>query len=664
MHKINLCLLSLDRICQNNPKYYKDSIQKEATVKRMRAAIIFSLFGISATIIQTLIHQTPMINGSFCIMIGILIILSVYFTRNLHPQVFKILLNSLLALSGPSLQYISQEGLYKAWMGIHTYPLIVFVCTGSLTHYLVQSLLQIFFISNLYQSEMISSLSFLPADISVQFLIKGSKSFTSFAIVSIVALQVSLQDAHEKVTEAEREKNEIERQKTFLLGFSHELRNLINSVMGNVKLASMENLSEKAKDFLRNADVCGELLLHLINNILDTGKVEVGDLEINPTPTDMHEHIERTWSICSELIRRKTLNGILKVKKDLPRLMKIDHYRLTQILLNVIGNAVKFTEKGVIDVTIEWISGNTNVNESTFEPIPFAKDDFSEGIFEKNQKLSQFCESFLINNSNSFKINSSLFKRNQTNTKGLLKVSICDTGSGISNEDIPRLFQRFTQVTSDLSKKKLGTGLGLFITKELCERMNGDIRAFSKEDHGSCFTFCIPAEALPDERVDNILSCPISMRSENYKLRTMIVDDESFCRLILSNFFSKLNFEVVTSAENGCQAYQKYVEHTSQSKNCPINLITMDITMPVMDGKKSAEKIREYERLNKIIPCILIIISGNCGESEIKECLNPEGKIRANGFIKKPATFEELSRILRMHFKTIQPSMASLPTTF
>jgi len=182
MHHIDLFITNLDKACQLNPKYYKDTIQREAAAKRMRAAIIFSLFGISITVFQTLTQQTPISNGIYTIVIGFSIIISVLLTRNSHPQVFKILFSTLLAISGPVLKYLNEKGFYRAWMGIHVYPLIVFMCTGSIKHYLFQSVLQIFYITKLYQDDMISSLNFLSAEVSAHLFIQGSKSLSYLAM--------------------------------------------------------------------------------------------------------------------------------------------------------------------------------------------------------------------------------------------------------------------------------------------------------------------------------------------------------------------------------------------------------------------------------------------------------------------------------------------------
>lgn len=232
--------------------------------------------------------------------------------------------------------------------------------------------------------------------------------------------------------------------------------------------------------------------------------------------------------------------------------------------------------------------------------------------------------------------------------KGILKVTVTDTGCGISKDNLNKLFQQFSQVSLDPSQRKLGTGLGLFITKELCERMGGDIKVFSKEGTGSCFSFCLPMIPVLFvssnlQNTEDSIPSPTRQRS----LKAMIVDDEPFSQGILKNFFDRLQIDVVSLAENGLEAYTKYCNYIETNKS-PV-VVTMDLTMPVMDGKKSAQKIRKFEQERGLRPCLLIVISGNCSESEIAQCLDKNGTIRANAFLKKPARPDDISRVISQY---------------
>jgi signal transduction histidine kinase len=204
-----------------------------------------------------------------------------------------------------------------------------------------------------YQDPMKQTVMFMDSDAFMTAITHQTNQVILYSISFTIFTHFLLQDAFNQAEEAEKKKNDFEKQKNFLLGFSHELRNLINSLIGNVKLASVDNVSEKAKELLLNAEHCAEMLLHLINNILDTGKVELGDLEINTSPIKIYDVMERVWSVCAELIKNKHLRGRMKIQKDIPKVLEIDHYRLMQIFLNLVGNAVKYTDAGEIDITVE-----------------------------------------------------------------------------------------------------------------------------------------------------------------------------------------------------------------------------------------------------------------------------------------------------------------------
>jgi len=228
-----------------------------------------------------------------------------------------------------------------------------------------------------------------------------------------------------------------------------------------------------------------------------------------------------------------------------------------------------------------------------------------------------------------------------------LKIIVSDTGCGIHKEDVEKLFQKFTQVSKDKAKRKLGTGLGLFITKELCNRMDGEVKVFSKKNKGSSFICCIPAEPVHELQPTSLDLDSIKDPIMHDKLRAMVVDDDKFNHTVVGGYFQKLGISVIDKAIDGFQAYQKFMEHSD--KESQINIVTMDLDMPVMDGKESARKIREFEVKNGLEPCLLIILSANCAESEINECLDPNGNIKANTFLKKPAKLEDMQRIIDSH---------------
>jgi Osmosensitive K+ channel histidine kinase len=508
----------------------------------------------------------------------------------------------LIALSIPSLLYLysyMQEELQEAIIKMGTAEFIARLTTGALLQY----------------------------TIVVVFLLGISSNFKLY---------------QNKMLKIEAKKVEAERQKLFILGFSHELRNLINNIIGNVHVPLLEDLNPKIRECLNNARVSGEMLLHLIDNILDLGKLEVGELEINTGPVSIYDSMKAMWEICAAMIKRKGLQGKLYISKKLPAFLEIDAYRLNQIIYNLISNAVKYTRRGYVSIVVDWIENRNQIDEICYEPYPL--DD--EGVFEKSlsmMRLSDDYELLATENSNT----AIKFPNNfSTSLEGILKITVFDTGIGIDSQHFSHLFQKFRQVSEDGSRK-LATGLGLYITKELCTRMNGEIRVFSKLSKGSCFVICIPTKVRHEN--SNVSGLSRENREERRrKLTCLLVDDVEICITVLVNYCNNLNIEALDSAADGKEAFEKYRNLCEEGKRPDI--VTMDIEMPIWNGKQASKKIREYEKKKGLKPCLLIIISANCTESEMKECLNTAGDIRAQEFLKKPVTIEDLKRIIYKYY--------------
>ena len=629
-------------------KYDKDQIRQEIAHTRNKTVFFFhSLVAFSATI-QMITGSLSIQSGIALISATIIILSTLMLSWALHPEIFKIVHNITLCLGTLSVALQSDTTVHRTWIGVQIYPTLILCCSGSIYHFFFHILVQMIYLNTVYQERMIKTVTYMSPEDFTRSLTGASNAMCFINILVVLCLQISLQKAYDRISVAEQRKDEFERQKTFLLGFSHELRNLLNSLLGNIKLLKLESIPEWSKEYVKTADLCGELLLQLVNNILDTGKAEIGDLEVNVASDNLYQTVERAWNICSELIRRKDLIGRMKIQKNLPRTMKIDNYRLIQVFLNLIGNAVKFTDKGSINLAIDWQDNVSEIKDDHFKPHPYDDDELTEGVFHKNQKLSVLDSGSIILNTFNSRIDQSKLRPNTGRNKGLLRITVTDTGCGIDKNDLDHLFQKFTQVNSDLSRRKLGTGLGLFITKQLCEKMDGKIKVFSKKGEGSCFMVCMIVQPVM-ESLSHIAEADQAFENEvPQNLKALVVDDEFFSSHIIQSFLKHLKIEIVESAGNGLLGYKKFVECTTR-QNRP-HIITLDLEMPVLDGKKAAELIRDYETREKIDPCLLIIVSGNCSQSEVSECLDVKGRIRANAFVKKPANLEQLSLIISSHF--------------
>jgi len=554
---------------------------------------------------------------------------------------FYVAFTLVMCLYGPYCVYNQESFVFYGLMLTISHPVYAFYVTGKKRFYLVTGLVHIFSMRLIYKKLIVQALMELdPFDVASQ-LISG------FTFLGILGLFVHsgvnhwMKSIFSTLSSLQKVKFAAEKQKEFILTLSHELRNPLNSLIGSIQAAKFEELSPKVLDFLHTAEVSGDLLMHMINNILDSGKLETHDLEINETPTKTREILERVWLLCSALLRRRSLKGYQKVSKTLPPQLKVDAYRLTQIILNLVGNAAKFTQKGTISMSVRWLPNRLKVSDDCFEPIPFNKED--EGVFERDEGLLHEEEyDFLQLNQRSFRQREFSFNISSHGARGVLKIAIKDTGIGISQENLSKIFQKFSQVGAEPGQRKLGTGLGLYITKELVQRMKGEIRAYSQEGEGTCFVVCIPCEevSLTNSTTEiSQLEKPIFASS----IRALLVDDEIFNINVLSSYFNKLCIANIFKATDGHQAVEIYKKKALEG--CQFQLITMDLEMVPMKGKEACKKIRKFEQENNLKQCPIIIISGNCTEGEMKECLDSQGEIRAAHFLKKPVKYEVLKDI-------------------
>jgi len=396
-------------------------------------------------------------------------------------------------------------------------------------------------------------------------------------------------------------------------------------------------------------------LLNLINTVLDAGKLGLGKLEVNPVPARVHDLFQRTWALSHDIIAKKGLKSHLKISKTVPPRLILDSHRLNQVLMNLIGNATKFTEHGSISISINWLQ-QAEISDQCFKPIPY--DDENEGVFEKDYNM------YAIKRLNKSAIDQSLILSGPTKEfnlegvsqpmseeKGVLKIIIRDTGCGMTAEDLAKLFKKFSQVSQVTAKRQIGTGLGLYISKELVENMGGQIRVYSKLKIGSTFIICIPTKALPmtlqSEQYIN-MSDQLIPKLKSKKFTSIVADDSSFNVNLVCNFYSKIGVQVLKTASNGLQAYEKYIDLINS--RIKIDIITLDIDMPILNGKEVCRKIRLYEKEKNLKRSIIILISGNYEEEEMYNLLNREsGCDKADCFLKKPLVFEELCWAIYKH---------------
>ena len=395
----------------------------------------------------------------------------------------------------------------------------------------------------------------------------------------IKSLNAELIKSNEIAKSAAKHKTE------FLANMSHEIRTPMNSIIGFAEILDKEIQNPVHKEYLSSIKKGGNALLAIINDILDLSKIEAGKLNIKKetiNPSKMFLEIE---SIFHGKIISKNISFIVEIDKNIPKYIILDGIRTRQILFNLIGNAIKFTQTGYIKLKVE-----------------------------------------------------NIYKDNIKNKVDLL-FSIEDTGIGIDEKNLKSIFNAFEQQGDQDIAKYGGTGLGLAICTKLVHMMNGEIKVQSKKNVGSTFTVIlkdIDISSIQEEIVSQkLLSSNIIFK----KSKILVVDDVEENRKLMEASLKDFDLDL-TMAENGKEAIDKL-------KNLNVDLILMDLRMPIMDGYEAAGIIKADDKL-KQIPLIALTAS------VMGEALEKVSQYGFDGYLRKPVIIEELieelSKYLEYHF--------------
>ncbi len=348
--------------------------------------------------------------------------------------------------------------------------------------------------------------------------------------------------------EIEKEKAEQSEQfkQRFLANMSHEIRTPMNAVLGMTNLTLDTKLTARQRKYLTAVKKSSKNLLVIINDILDLSKLEAGKMELEKIAFNLDEVIDQVCDTLRFKAEEKGLDFNAKIHDSIPRLMMGDPARINQILLNLCGNAIKFTEKGSVKIVVSW-----------------ENEDQAQLIFE-----------------------------------------VQDTGIGIADEKIELLFNAFQQADASTTRKYGGSGLGLSISKTLVELMGGEIKVESQEGKGSVFSFTLACEPAHEEyRQSFQIQAPTDLHSLA-GIRILLAEDNEYNRIVVKDTLDNLIENVsVTCAENGKEAIRMLEEKD-------FDLILMDITMPEMDGFEATIHIRnEMSAPKKDIPIIALTAS-------------------------------------------------------
>lgn len=346
---------------------------------------------------------------------------------------------------------------------------------------------------------------------------------------------------------------------SFLANMSHEIRTPLNGIIGMADLALMdENNTESQTERLNDIKQSGESLLDIINEILDISKIEANKLVLEKIEFNTRDLIKKIEKLLSVKTFRKELEFTTNISSDMPDILIGDPLRIRQILINLAGNAIKFTNKGSVSINVK------------------------------------------------------LLKKEKNNLK--IEFSVEDTGIGISKEKIAYLFESYSQAEKSTTRKHGGTGLGLTISKKLVEMMDGTIEVESEIGKGSKFYFIIElkqGKALKATDKSSIKNPETEKKETSSKqLSILIVEDQLINRKIIFQLLKRKGHKI-TSAENGKIALEK-------AKSEKFDMIFMDIQMPEMDGLEATKLIRKFEKDNKThTPIIAMTAHAMKGDKEV-----------------------------------------------
>lgn len=389
-------------------------------------------------------------------------------------------------------------------------------------------------------------------------LVRDEKGAPSEIIASIrdvsasKAMEEELREARERALGAGAAKA------AFLANMSHEIRTPMNGVLGFTEMLAETELDPTQQHYVRLITDSGRAMMRLLNDILDMSKIDSGQMHISAEPVDLAKKLRKCSQLMIPIARGKGVDLTFTVDPALPKYVVGDPLRLRQLLLNLIGNAVKFTDRGSIDVTVKPVDGQ-------------------------------------------------------------LQIEIADTGVGIAADRLSAIFQRFSQADDSVASKYGGTGLGLSISTELAKLMGGSISVVSAVGVGSTFTLTLPlieADWFEPGQRATLPSTALPTGQAGQSLRVLIAEDHDVNQALITAMANAAGM-VPTIAVNGAKAVEM-VEAAAAEGN-PYDIVLMDIQMPVLDGLEATRQIRQLGYGPDRLP--IIAITANAYATDAAGCI-------------------------------------------